>query len=392
MINNVVLGFLLGLLLPMMAVLPQHAESVEKKPKLKILFMVKKFPYPMQTFFINQVKGLLDRGHEVIILAQKQLDYAMPSDLAGYDLSQRVFYNDLPVHHRTFDIIYCALHRTVKHCLALQKNRGLSGKIVIGFHGAEGELSWPGYREKFQNIFNTGDYILPACSYAKDWLISLGCNPQKISVLRVTVDSSRFPYKNRKIIPDEPIRIVTTARLIELKGIEYAINAVAQLLKKYPTLEYLIIGTGPWQKRLQELIDTLQVVGKVKLVGFKKQEEVAALLDTAHLFILSSITLPNSFPESSPNAIKEAMLSGLPVICTRHGGIPELVEDKVSGLLVPERDAITLAQRIEYLITHPEDALSMGKMGSKTVRECFDRETENDKLVEIFWRVVRGVA
>ena len=119
------------------------------------------------------------------------------------------------------------------------------------------------------------------------------------------------------------------------------------------------------------------------LVG-KTHEEVKSLLEKAHVLIAPSLTSETGDQEGIPNAMKEAMASGLPVISTFHSGIPELVDHGVSGLLVPERDAASLADALAYLISHPEVCEEMGRAGRRQVEEKFDTNFLNKKLEELY--------
>ncbi|MBX3301839.1 MAG: glycosyltransferase [Nitrospira sp.] len=111
---------------------------------------------------------------------------------------------------------------------------------------------------------------------------------------------------------------------------------------------------------------------QVKLLGWKTHEEVKILLEDSHVLVAPSLTSAGGDEEGIPNAIKEAMASGLPVIGTFHSGIPELVTDGVSSLLVPERDPASLADALAYLMHHPEICDEMGRAGRRQVEQKFD--------------------
>ena len=119
-------------------------------------------------------------------------------------------------------------------------------------------------------------------------------------------------------------------------------------------------------------------------------KELPKILGKAHIFILASVTASSSNEEGIPNALKEAMATGLPVVSTYHAGIPELVEDGVTGFLVPERNVDLLADKLEYLITHPERWLKMGREGRKKMRYEFDNKRVikqiEKKLSELVYR------
>lgn len=112
------------------------------------------------------------------------------------------------------------------------------------------------------------------------------------------------------------------------------------------------------------------------------------ILNNAHLFIAPSVTAKDGNQDAPINVLKEAMAMGLPAISTDHGGIPELVEDGVSGFLVPERDVDALVEKLGYLIEHPEIWTEMGRAGRAYVEAHYDLNKLNDQLVAIYRQVL----
>lgn len=236
----------------------------------------------------------------------------------------------------------------------------------------------------YTELFGTGDFFLANCDFFRQRVVKLGCDPNKIVVHRSGLDCSKFIFIPRYPQPDGQVRIATTGRLVEKKGIEYAIRAIAKQAKVYPKLEYNIIGDGPLRETLQQLIQHLNVSHIVKLLGWKHEQEIIEILNQSHIFIAPSVTAQDGNQDAPINVLKEAMATGLPVISTYHGGIPELVEDGVSGFLVPERDVDTLAERLDYLIKHSENWAEMGCAGRAFVETHYDLHKLNDRLVEIY--------
>jgi colanic acid/amylovoran biosynthesis glycosyltransferase len=118
--------------------------------------------------------------------------------------------------------------------------------------------------------------------------------------------------------------------------------------------------------------------------GSKRHEEVIQVLTQTHILIAPSVTAADGDEEGIPNTLKEAMAMGLPVISTVHAGIPELVEDGVSGFLVPERDVEALADRLERLVDHSETWAAMGRAGRRQIEAEFDIERLNDELLVLY--------
>jgi colanic acid/amylovoran biosynthesis glycosyltransferase len=172
--------------------------------------------------------------------------------------------------------------------------------------------------------------------------------------------------------------------------VQYGIQAVAKVLKKYPNIEYKIVGDGRLKKTLHGLIADLKVCDNVKLLGWQRQEEVVELLREADILLAPSVTSQSGDSEGIPGAIVEALACGLPVLSTRHSGIPEVIQDGESGLLVPERDTDALTAKLEYLIEHSELWPEMGRKGRAYVEEHYDIDKLNDRLVEIYQRLLAG--
>jgi len=125
----------------------------------------------------------------------------------------------------------------------------------------------------------------------------------------------------------------------------------------------------------------------VRIIGARSRDEVARAMSAAHLFAAPSVTARDGDMEGIPVALMEAMASGVPVVATRHSGIPELVEDKVTGLLVPERDTDSLAAAFRWLVDHPERWMGIALAAHDAVERNFNGERLNDELVTLLEHV-----
>ncbi len=224
----------------------------------------------------------------------------------------------------------------------------------------------------------------------RDTLVALGAPPDKIRKLPVGLNFSQFTFKARKPDPDGVIKIVTVARLAEKKGLEYAIQAIAKVCASCPDvqLRYKIAGEGPERSKLEALIKTLNIGEKVELLGWCAQPEVTALLETAHIFVLPSVTAKDGNKEGQALVIQEAQAVGLPVVTTLHNGIPEGLLDGKSGLLVPERDVNEMANKLLYLISNPDTWAIMGAAGRNFVEQYYDIEQLNQQLLSFYNEVI----
>ena len=204
------------------------------------------------------------------------------------------------------------------------------------------------------------------------------------------VDLKMFAFAPRRPRQDGKVRLLTVARLAEKKGVEYGIRAVANVLRKHPHVEYNIAGDGPLKNDLANLVDTLNINDKVRLLGWKRQEEIVELMKGADILLAPSVTSRGGDQEGIPVVLMEALAQGLPVLSTQHAGIPELVQDGESGFLVPERDVNALTERLEFLVQHQELWPEMGRAGRDYVERHHDINKLNDQLVQLYQRLLDG--
>jgi colanic acid/amylovoran biosynthesis glycosyltransferase len=215
-------------------------------------------------------------------------------------------------------------------------------------------------------------------------IASLGAPKNRIVQLPMGVDISRYRFVERQKAEDGEFRLLTVARLVEVKGIEYALRAAAIVKTKCPRLRYKIGGDGPLRSKLEALAAELGLEQTVEFLGEVNQEDVLPLYEAAHGFVLPSIVTYSGEEDNQPVVLAEAQASGLPVIATAIGGIPESIRDGESGLLVQPRNPEALASAILRLADHPEAWGRMGRAGRMNVEERFNLERLNDQLVDLY--------
>jgi colanic acid/amylovoran biosynthesis glycosyltransferase len=409
---------------------------------MKIAFIVGTFPVLSETFIINQIVGAIARGHEVDIYADEMGDPdKMHPDVIKNQLLEKTYYLDkipsnlflrlikgiallflkllqdprivgrslnvfkygkqaislwllytaIPKFKKSYDIIHCQFGTQSFRGIAFKTINAPEAKLVTTFRGHDISKFVQEKGDRiYDQLFKTGDFFLSNCEFFRHRVIQLGCNENKIVVLRSGLDCNKFTFTTREFPGDGKVRIATTGRLVEKKGIEYSIRAVAKLAKAYPNLEYNIIGDGELKESFQRLIQELGVSHIVNLLGWKNEGEIIEILDNSQIFIAPSVTAADGNQDAPINVLKEAMAMGLPVISTYHGGIPELVEDGISGYLVPERDADALAGKLGQLLEHPENWAKMGTAGRAYVENHYNLDKLNDDLVKIYQKILNN--
>jgi glycosyltransferase involved in cell wall biosynthesis len=163
---------------------------------------------------------------------------------------------------------------------------------------------------------------------------------------------------------DEPIRVTTVARLVVAKGLTYLLEAIAQVRTTYPATQFRVYGDGVLREELLACADRLGLDGKDIFVGaFTRREELSQIMAQTDIFVMSSIL------EGQPLGMVEAMAYGCPIVVTSVGGIPELIEEGVNGLLCQPGDSACLAQKIRTLIEDPALRIRLGQ----AARQSYER-------------------
>jgi len=241
----------------------------------------------------------------------------------------------------------------------------------------------------YRKLFATADAITVNSEYTSAQVERLGCPPDRLRKLPVGLDPNEFPFRERTRKPGEPVRILTDARLAEIKGHEFVIRAVGQLRERIPEIRYDIVGDGPLRQELETLIGQLELQKTVKLRGAMDSAGIQGLLDQAHIFVLASVSIEGD-QEGQGLALQEAQATGLPVVATRHGALPEGMLAGESGFLVPERDVGALVERLNYLVEHPELWPIMGRKGRSFVEARYEIRNLSRQLTELYEAVIRS--
>ena len=407
---------------------------------MRIAFFVRTFPALSETFILNQITGMLDRGHEVDIYtfgkgnAEKihsivknhgllkrvcyLSNYKIPPNkfirlikavrltVKGFikdpkgilnalnilkygkrALSLEILYKSYPfLTKSSYDIIHCHFG-PIGDRVASLKNLGIvQGKLITTFHGQDIRLGKEKGGDIYYNLFESSDCLLAISDYNYDNLIRFGADPQKIIYHPVGIDINKFHFK-RESPPSKNLKsiiILTIARLVREKGLQYGIKAVNKLLKQFPKLriEYHIIGGGELEDKLRKLVEELDLVDIVSFMGALEQEELIREIQKAHIFLLPSIV------EALPTVLMEAQAVGLPIVATNVGSVSQAIIDSKSGFLVPKGDIKAVTKKLEYLIEHPELWQKMGLAGRKHVEEKYNINMLNYKLEKIYKEII----
>jgi len=396
------------------------APETSLSPPPRIAFFVSRFPTLSETFILDQVVALKQAGMEVTVVAERPEKAALRHDKVNLAVADAMFAVERPlvkvltmrgvpgrIKARTIenarrrlerralftcDLVIC--HFGPMGLRAIQAaSRGRRAAIWTFFHGHDvsSYIQRLG-TDAYARLFAEGDLFLPISDHWARRLEEIGCPADRIKLVRMGVDCSAIPFEPRRRAANDPVRITTVGRLVEKKGGEYAIRAVAGLAKSKPHLDWRLdlAGAGPLEEQFRDLACQLDVADRVSFLGGLSSSEVRAQLRRTDIFLLPSVTAANGDMEGIPVALMEAMAAGIPVVSTFHSGIPELVEHGISGLLAAERDHVALTRLLIELIEDAEKGKELAAAARRKVETVFNQSRIYEEFIALVLNHVSG--
>lgn len=403
-----------------------------------MLLRVGTFPSPSETFITLQAKLASDLGFEVFILADRKMgleDSSQPEIMLEYDLLARttelrrmepsggrqriitllkILASGVPLDVlRTLDYLnygseglkgnYVLHYEEVRPFIdadvvhiqfgtskypfdALKASGLFKGKVVTTFHGFDAHFGQVDQAERmlfYSQLFKYGEAFTANSKFLEQRLIDLGCPRDKLSVIPMPVDTDYFRPLKSSTEGDE-IAILSVGRLVELKGHAFGIRAVRRLMDKGYKLRYDIVGVGEEKDSLEALIVELGLQESVTLCGARSQSEVRQLMQRSDLYLMTSTVDKTGRREAQGLVSGEAQACGLPVIAFESGGVPSTILDGKTGCLVPENDVEAMAEKLAFLIDHPEERLQMGQEACTFVERNFSLQVIQHTWAELY--------
>mgnify|MGYP004706645449 CR=1 FL=1 len=402
---------------------------------MKVVFFVYKFPVASETFIINQIEYFIKRGIDIEVVSVFPGDFNIKhQSLTQYGILDKVrflldkepdnkakkifsrivslahaltsrksceslLFNKYGYYSKTLmlsqilsrnkikitgDINIAHFGTTAALLNQLKRLGFVEGKVAAVFHG--NDISQKRvvniFRSDYEQLFNDADYIFPVSEL---WASKIATTPaikNKTHVIRMGVNVSKFCYKER-VATNNSIKLLSIARLTEKKGISVAIKACLLLKQNNIGFTYAVIGDGPLRKGLESQVIEYGLGDKVVFLGAQAQETVSDYLNDSDAFLLPSVTAADGDMEGIPVALMEAMAIGIPVISTFHSGIPELIEDRVSGFLVNENDAAGIAGVVTEIINNPGVVPDICRNAKQKIDNEFDQDKSYSKMLTI---------
>lgn len=407
---------------------------------LHLGMFVHTFPLISETFILNQIVSLLNQGHEVTIFAFSRGDLSKVHPLVDqYALLDRcnfIYTNKVGTNFsfseiirllgtprwisidgfrvlkrlmrplprgwsrmsalrvlttaltNRFDLLHCQFGDLGVRVLTLQTEfPSLSGKIVTAFRGHDLTQTKRFTPSFYSQLAEEGTIFLPVSEYLADRLRSYGFPHDRIRVVRSGLAIEQFQFRTHLPVRKSTLELTCVGRLVPMKGTEYAIRALMLIKQVRDNVRLNVIGDGPLRHDLECLAREIGVDEHVKFLGAQVHGQVVKHMLASDIVITPSVTASNGEQEGIPNVLKEAMALGVPVIATRHSGIPELVKHQKTGWLVPERDALALARAVADVLDLG-DVEQITKQARIHVEQQYALEVVHNVLSEAYARAL----
>ncbi len=394
---------------------------------LNIAIVVESFPTISETFITNKVLHLCKRGHQVTVFTHRKSQNNQLSKLYQLDSISNlsIMPPAIPVtpvqwiktvlqkpgvflqagtslkkikarsrskllssvfEQKNFDIIhfeFSALALLYKDVIA-----ALNPITVVSCRGTAEKvkpLTIPGRKELLTALFSKIDSIHCVSADMAQTIAPYCTDLEKIFINRPSIDIQHF----NRTIPYEPknkITILTIGRFTFQKGYLVGLLAVKELQKQNIFFEWQIVGDGPQMEEVMFHIHTLGLQNHVILLGKKNKEEIVALYNNADIFLLSSVY------EGIANVVLEAMAMQLPVVSTASGGLQEVIEHNIDGLLADVYDHAALATELISLCGNYEKRLALGSMARQKIIQQFTIGRQIDEFEIVYNGLIKNKA
>jgi colanic acid/amylovoran biosynthesis glycosyltransferase len=336
-----------------------------------------RYPFPDIELLDKPCISPLERGRLKYLSRAPALIYR-----GEFDLVRRILIRRDP------DLMHIYFGNTGVHLLPLIER--WDRPCVVSFHGMDVQRreTERGYEANLRKLLRIVPLVLVRSRSIASLLIELDCDPAKIRLNRTGIPLDDFPYVDRTPPKNGAWTIVQACRLVPKKGLGTARHAFAGFLKTYPNAKFQIAGDGPLSSELQTVVRQLNIQLSVNFLGFLGQPELRDIYEKAHIFMHPSELPPDANQEGIPNSMLEAMATGLPVVTTYHGGIPEAVTHNLNGLLVSERDVNGLTNSLLTIAGDQARWQSMGFAASQTVAREFAQPLQIESLESAYLEAI----
>jgi colanic acid/amylovoran biosynthesis glycosyltransferase len=353
-------------------------------------------PYS-QTFVFEELR-LLER-HRVDVFAWRRLNETLfpyePVHVGGLPFlltgHSSAFHSQF--QSRDYDLVHAHFGTSAMYALPYTTRYRLP--LVVTFHGVDVTVlhswvrllphRWP-YAWLGPRVLKRMTLGLCVSSEIRDLLLALNAPADRLVIHRLGIDLAAFTRG-----PRDPARVevIMIGRLVEKKGFEYGVRAFARVAARAPGAFLTIVGDGARRARLERMTRELGIAERVTFTGVLSSRDVSERLRRSDILLAPSVTARDGNREGGTIVVKEASASQVVPVGTRHGGIPEIVDDGETGFLVSERSVDELADRLERLVIDRALRLRLGEAARRKMEREYDNRARVKQLEERYDEAVQ---
>jgi colanic acid/amylovoran biosynthesis glycosyltransferase len=362
------------------------------------------FPLKSETF-IREQAGFLPTWHPHIITRRRESDAGFELTALGDERTARLqqllwTVTRAPVFFpldelRKIKLIHAHFGFDAVMAQPLAERLGIP--LIVTLHGCDATTDIKAFRRSSRLTEQWFSYKRPMLQkqakafiavsrFIEQELLKTGYPRDKVIQHYVGVDTEKF----KPVLKDASAKryVLNVARHSEVKGVDDLVRAWALIASKHPDVEFWQVGDGELLASHQKLAADLGIADRVRFLGGLEHAKVLGLMQGAEIFSLSSYTTANGAREALGIVLNEASACGVPIVATRHGGIPEAVVHQETGLLCAERDVKNLAESIDALLADRALGRKFGERGREFVCEAFDLRKQCLALEKIYDGVI----
>lgn len=336
-------------------------------------------PYNIETYYGGFFPTHLEGGGNVInpnIIAKSL--YILPHFLGSSDLNFQEYQLQKSFKSNDIDVVLAQFGPTGEAVARVCQVSNIP--LVVHFHGMDAfESSLIKKHNGYARAFQVASRVVCVSQAMRRQLSRLGCPSDKLSYNTYGPRDCFFDV-NACV---EQKHFIALGRFTDKKAPYYSILAFSKVLLECPEARFTIGGDGELLNTCKNLVRALGLQHAVTLPGILTKQEFFDHLQNSAAFVQHSITADNGDSEGTPLSILEASAAGLPVVSTKHAGIPDVIEDGVTGILVEEHDVNGMAEAMINLLQDKRKAQEMGKCGKVRIREYFSMDRHIKGLAAI---------
>lgn len=408
---------------------------------MRIALAVSEFPSASQTFVLDHACGLIERGHAVALHALKPGSLREPhAGIAKFGLLKHVHYAPppLPITPRTLQLLSLLRHcgveflkhpklawrfmkmpsgnrfDVIRRCLSfwsratrydlihahsgynahqlmpLYGASDLRTPLIVTFHGHDVHAFLRSRPENYyQATFARAAALIVCSDFMRMRLLALGAPLEKLHVIPNGVDIGGTVFRERQPPQGRSLRLLSIGRLVPFKGLQVLIEALQQPSMQMLDWQLNVVGDGPLHAALIKQAEKTGLAGRIIFHGACAREKVLSLIDASDLYLAPAVVDADGNTETQGVALLEAMASGLPVIASAVGGIPETV-GTAAAALIPPGDIKALAAAVQNLLLRPASWAALGRAGRERVEQHYDRQTWINRLEALYVQSARN--